>query len=140
MQFKEKENLIFARLFPNEDLFNSLKEICKKTKIKTGVIISGIGQLKNFELGYFKQKGNYCPQSFKKPFELLSLNGNIIKDGKDYKFHLHSVLSDEDKKVIGGHLLKGQVEVTNEIVILKSSAKLKRKKEKETGLEGLFIK
>jgi len=148
MQTKIEGNLIFIRLFPNEDLFKKLEKVCLKYKIEVGIIISGIGQFKNFELGYFKEKGNYCPEKFLKPYELLSLNGNIIKQpvssgrGKEYKFHLHAVMAGEDKKVIGGHLLKAKVEVTNEIVLLKCdlpAGSLKRKIEKKTGLEGLFL-
>ncbi len=138
MKTKEKNNLIFIRLFPGEEIYKNLKEACKKHSLQTGVILSGIGQVKNIELGYFKEKGNYTPQSFEESFELLSLNGNIIKDD-DYNFHLHAVLGNEDKKSIGGHLIKAQISVTGEIVILKTNLQLKRKKEEETGLDGLYL-
>jgi hypothetical protein len=141
MQSKEKDNLIFVRLFPNEDIFESLEKVCKKHEIKTALILSGIGQLKKFQLGYFKKKGNYSLEKFKKPHELLSLSGNIIFSEKEekYKFHLHAVLGNKEKHSIGGHLLKGKVEVTNEIVLLKTNLQIRRKLEKETGLEGMIL-
>ncbi|GAI19806.1 unnamed protein product [marine sediment metagenome] len=101
--------------------------------------MSGIGQLKQFQLGYFKQKGNYVPQDFARPHELLSLSGNISNQGGEYELHLHVVLGDEDKSVIGGHLIKGEVEVTNEIVLLKTDLKITRKLEESTGLEEMFL-
>ena len=66
MQTKEKDNLIFVRLFPDEDIYEKLEEAVKKYNVETAVVIAGIGQLNNFELGYFKEKGNYIPQLFTK--------------------------------------------------------------------------
>ncbi|MHC4271283.1 MAG: PPC domain-containing DNA-binding protein [Planctomycetota bacterium] len=139
MQTKEKENLIIIRLFPDQDLFKDLKEACKKHRVETAVVISGLGQLKKFELGYFKEKGNYVPQLFKEPHELLSLTGNISKQNDEYNFHLHAVLGNVNKQVVGGHLFKGVVEVTNEIVLLKTDIIIKRKVEEKTGLQGMFL-
>ena len=141
MQSREKDNLVFIRLFPNEDIFEELKKVCKKHGIKTAIILSGVGQLKKFELGYFKEKGNYSLEKFKRPHELLSLAGNIIFSEKEhkYKFHLHAILGNEKKQTVGGHLTKGKVRVTNEIVLLKTDLMAKKKLEPETGLEGMFL-
>jgi len=139
MQSEEKDNLILARLFPGEDIHQELKKICNKHRVETAVVLSGIGQLKQFQLGYFKEKGNYVPQEFAKPHELLSLLGNISNQKGEYKLHLHAVLGNEDKGVIGGHLIKGEVEVTNEIVLLKTAVSITRRLEETTGLEGMFL-
>ncbi len=139
MQSKEKDNLIFVRLFPNEDIYEELRNVCKKHNVKTAVVLSGLGQLKQFKLGYFKEKGNYLPQRFEKPHELLSLTGNISRQGKECEFHLHATLGDENKNVFGGHLIEGKVEVTNEIVLLRNEIKVDRKIEPNTGLRGLFL-
>jgi predicted DNA-binding protein with PD1-like motif len=139
MQSKEEASLIFIRLFPGEDIYRELEQACQKHNVVTAVVLSGVGQLKQFELGYFKEKGDYAPEEFKKPHELLSLAGNIsIQEGK-YNFHLHAVLGNQEKSVVGGHLIKGTVEVTNEIVLLKTSLKFKRKPEESTGLQGMYL-
>ncbi|TET42132.1 MAG: DNA-binding protein [Dehalococcoidia bacterium] len=139
MQSKEKNNLVFVRLFPNEDIHWELKRVCKKHEVETAVVLSGLGQLKQFQLGYYKEKGNYTPQEFHKPHELLSLTGNISKQEEEYNLHLHAVLGDEEKNVVGGHLISGKVEVTNEIVLLKTDLKIERKLEESTGLKGMFL-
>ena len=139
MQSKEKDSLVFVRLFPNEDPHHELRKVCKKHKIETAVVLSGLCQLKQFQLGYYKGKGNYTPQEFQKPHELLSLTGNISNQAGEYNLHLHAVLGDEGKKVIGGHLISAKVEVTNEIVLLKTDLKIKRILEESTGLEGMFL-
>ncbi len=137
MDSKEKAGVVFIRLHSGEDLFASLAEACKKHKVKTAIVLSAVGMLQDFELGYFKAKGNYAKQCFKKPHELVALSGIIMKLGNDYNFHLHAALANERKKVIGGHLVSAKVKVTAEIVLLKSSAKLRRVLDKETGLLAL---
>jgi predicted DNA-binding protein with PD1-like motif len=139
MKSKEKDNIIFIRLFEDEDLLDQIKNVCIFHNVKTAVVLSGIGQIKHAKLGYFKQKGDYLPESFNKPHELLSLSGNINKQNNKYNLHLHSVLSDENKNAIGGHLIEGKVSVTAEIVLLKTSINIQRKLDDNTGLKALFL-
>jgi predicted DNA-binding protein with PD1-like motif len=140
MQSQEKDNLIFIRLFPGEDINQGIIEACNKHEVKSAVVLSGIGQLKNVKLGYFKTKGDYSPEIFKNPIELISLTGNICKQDKDYILHNHVALGDENKQLIGGHLIEGSVKITAEIVLLKNSIDLTRKLNKETGLMDLNLK
>jgi len=140
MRSKENKNIIFVRLFPDEDVNKQLKEACRLHDVKTAVVISGIGQLKTVQLGYFKEKGNYAPETFNKPLEILSLTGNICKQGDDYIHHLHAVLSNEKKNAIGGHFIEGTISITGEIVLLKTNIDIQRKLDEDTGLEGLYLK
>ena len=139
MQSKEKDDIVFIRLYKEENVNKKIKEACKKHDIKTAVVLSGIGQLKKITLGFFKDKGNYTPKEFNFPLELLSLSGNICRDKEGYILHLHAVLGDEEKKAIGGHFIDGQISVTGEIVLLKTKINVKRKIDKETGLKNLFL-
>jgi predicted DNA-binding protein with PD1-like motif len=138
MQSAQKNNLIIARLFPGEDLFQLLGEIGKKYDITTAVVISAIGQIKQFRLGYFNGE-KYDYRDYGKTHELLSISGLISKDESPngYKFHMHAVVGDEEQNAFGGHLFKGTVEGTNEIVLLKTGIKTQRKKDENTGLQGL---
>ena len=140
MQSKEDKDIIIIQLFPDEEVNNKLKEVCRKHDIKTAVIISGIGQLKNAKLGYFKCKGNYTLEKFVEPLEILSLTGNICKQQGEHILHLHAVLGTEDKKAIGGHFFKGIISVTSEIFILKTNLDFQRKIDNETGLQTLYLK
>jgi hypothetical protein len=96
MQTKENQGIVAVRLFPEEDFYSSLKKACEKHYLREGIILSGIGQLKNFELGYFREKGDYTPEFFSSAFELVSLTGNIVKE-EDYTFHVHACLGNEKK-------------------------------------------
>ena len=139
MKTKEKNNIIFIRLYPGEDLNVQLIKACKLHNIKSAVVISGIGQLKNIHLGYFKEKGDYSPECFKDSFELLSISGNICKDKEGYLLHLHAVIGDEKKNVFGGHFISGIVEITCEIVILKTNMDATRVYDEKTCLKALFL-
>lgn len=139
MQSREKDNLIWVRLFPGEDVYEMLKQVCRQYEIKTAVIVSGLGQLADFELGFFKEKGNYLAERFSEPHELLCLTGNVSKQGNDYEFHLHAVLGNSRKQTVGGHFVGGRVSITAEIALLKTFLKVKRSTEEATGLRGLFL-
>jgi predicted DNA-binding protein with PD1-like motif len=139
MQSKEKQNIIFIRLFPDEDVNEKIIEVCKTHNVKTAVVLSGIGQLAKAQLGFFKDKGDYAPQIFNKPLEILSLTGNICKQDDEYILHLHTVLGDEQKNAVGGHFIEGQVSITAEIVLLKTNVVIQRKIDEKTGLKTLFL-
>jgi predicted DNA-binding protein with PD1-like motif len=140
MLSKDKKNIIILRLFPDEDVNKQIKNVCKNHDVKSAIIISGIGQLKNVQLGYFKEKGNYTRVTFNKPLEILSLNGNICKENGAYSIHMHAVLGDENKNAIGGHFIEGVVSVTAEIVLLKIDIGIKRKEDEVTGLKMLYFR
>lgn len=139
MQSKEKNGMIFIRLFPDENICEQLQMACERHNVRTAVVISGIGQLKRVKLGYFREKGNYLPEEFPEPLELLSLAGNVILQEGEYIFHLHVVLGYENKRAVGGHLIDGTVEITNEIVLLKSDMDPERRPEEKTGLKGIYL-
>jgi uncharacterized protein len=139
MKTTQKDNIIFIRLFPNEDIIENILDACEKHQVRTAVVLSAVGQLKDITLGYYKEKGNYTPQSFKEAHELLHISGTIIKQEDKYIPHLHVTLGNEQKMVLGGHLLKAKVEVTNEIVLLSSDALLKRRLCEENGLQELIL-
>ncbi|MDI6916391.1 MAG: DUF296 domain-containing protein [Thermoplasmatales archaeon] len=134
MKLKIESNIVVVKLDDGEDFFESMEKIVKSCNISSGMVLSGIGQLKNFELGYFDGK-KYVRKTFKKPMELVSMQGSIAGT-----FHIHCALADEHQNVYGGHLFKGIVSVVNEITILKlNKIKLRREEDKKTGLKTLEI-
>jgi len=139
MESKEDGNIVFIRLFPDEDFYGGVKAACIKHEVKTAVFLSGIGQLKDFKLGYFIEKGNYGEKHFPEVHELIALQGNVVFQDEEYVFHVHCVVGNREKKAFGGHLLSGIVSITNEIVLLKSDVSAVRREGEETGLKELFL-
>lgn len=140
MEYLESKDLIFIRLHQDDELFDRLREVCVACDVKVGVVLSGIGMLKQAELNFFKKQGEYSQVLFPEPLELVSLTGNIIFQDGEHAFHLHAVLARPNKEAVAGHLSKGKVNVTNEIVILKSDAPLNRELDPATGLMSLRLK
>ena len=138
MKSSEEKGLIVAKLDDGEDLLESLGDLVKKHNIGSGLVVSGIGMLRNFVLGYFDGK-EYRRKEFKTPCELVSLLGSITTD-KETVIHLHTSLADENNNVVGGHLFQAEVCSLNEIVIRRlDEISLTRQVNPETGLKMLDI-
>jgi predicted DNA-binding protein with PD1-like motif len=137
MEYREDQGLIMLRLHQDEDLFKSLEKVCAACDVRTGVFVSGIGMLKQAELSFYVKYGKYASAVFPEPLELVSLTGNVLREDGDYRFHLHAVLAKNTKEALAGHLAGGKVNVTNEIVILKSNIPALRKLDEATGLMAL---
>jgi predicted DNA-binding protein with PD1-like motif len=122
LSFRKEENLIVFRFEDGKDVIKSLKRVTKEHQIQSGVILSGIGMLRDFEISFYsREKAGYVTNKFNEPVELLSLSGNISLRNNETFFHLHVALAKEDKRAIGGHLKKATVHNTLEGVIVKFS-------------------
>jgi predicted DNA-binding protein with PD1-like motif len=137
MKYGEQGGLIYVRLHQGEDLFESLKAVCRANKVKTAIVLSGLGMLKQAELNFFVKTGQYSPVLYPEPMELVSLSGSVIRDEDDFLIHLHAVLGRANKEAVAGHLSSGKVNVTNEIVMLKTEIPARREMEEATGIMGL---
>ncbi len=115
-------NLIVFRFEDGKDVIENLKLIAKEHQIRSGVILGGIGMLRDFEISFYsREKRHYVTHRFNEPVELLSFSGNISVGNGETFFHLHVVLSREDDSAIGGHLKNAIVHNTIEGVIMKLS-------------------
>jgi len=115
-------NLIVFRFEDGKDVIESLKRVTKEHRIQSGVILGGIGMLRDSEISFYsREKAGYVTSKFDEPVELLSLSGNISLRNNEIFFHLHVALAKEDKSAIGGHLKKATVHNTIEGVIVKLS-------------------
>lgn len=140
MEFKRYKNILIVRLFKDEDLLSSIKVALKESNLKNGVIISGIGMLRDVELKVFKGRGKYANKIFDKDWEVVSFSGNIVKTEDDYVLHIHSAIADHNYRCFAGHLGSARVAVTLELFILDLPVRLYRRIDPETGLAGLFLR
>ncbi len=99
----------------DEDVHQSLLEFARAENLKAG-FISGIGALKQAELGFYHlDRQQYDRKMFSHEMELLALEGNLsFYNGAPF-VHLHTVLGLTDFSVVGGHLFSAKVAVTCEI-------------------------
>jgi len=136
MEIRKEGNIIVAK-FVDGEIIENVKRLVEKESIDSAIILSGIGMLKNVEIGYFSGK-EYKIEKIEEPVELVSLQGNIGR-GDEIICHFHIAVAGENHELKGGHLLKGEVKVVNEIAILKlREIKIKRKKN-AIGLMEMFL-
>jgi len=134
MDYRKSGREIVLRLDEDEEMVESITAICKKENIESA-LVSAVGALKKAELGHFDTKERkYNTKVFEGMFEIASLNGNIAVLNGEPLAHLHIVIADTDFSTHGGHLMKGVVNPTCEIVILLLETKIKRAKDEKTGL------
>ncbi len=134
MKWKKTEDSYIIKLEKGDEIIKSITEFCKKQEIKAG-FLSGIGALDEVTIGIFDIKTKkYSFKTIKEDLEILSLNGNISSLNESPFIHLHIILSDEQMKAFGGHLKKGIISITGEILLIKSKKSIKRNKDIFSGL------
>ena len=108
---------IFARLFEDEDLLETIALAAKQNSVNSGFFFL-IGTLKKAVLGYYKE-GKYLPIMKDGPLEIVSCMGNIsVKEKAELVVHGHIVVSNSKGDAFGGHVLPGcLVDATAELVL-----------------------
>ncbi len=123
--FAKEGNVVIAK-FEDGEIIQNLKELMGKLNAKAAIILNGVGQLEHAIIGYF-DGNDYVKKEIEEAAELVSLQGNIGMDGNDYIIHAHVALGLKNHNIVGGHLIKGNVKVVNEIAIyLLESTEIKR--------------
>lgn len=133
-----KMKQITFRIKPNQFLKEEIVRAAKEHGIKAGVLLSIVGGLENAVLrmaGATPDRQDV--KDFNGPFEIVSGTGTISQDG----CHIHISVSDQEGKVIGGHLKDGcRVHLTAEIMIgVFDDVSYRRVYDAETGFKELQI-
>jgi len=111
--------VVVVALEPGEMLLEAIQQAIAEHDVKSGVVISGIGTLKNLQMHYITHTDFPSTNEFvniERPLELVAVSG-VIADGEP---HLHVAVSCGREEVYCGHLEPGsEVAYLAEIVILK---------------------
>jgi len=97
--------IILIRLGQGDDIYESLLAVAKKKKIRSGLIISGVGSVSKYHYHVVKTINIPILNEYtrgEKALDVLCIQGMIM----DEQVHAHITLSDIDN-VIGGHMEKG---------------------------------
>ena len=134
MEYKRYNSVIALRLDKGDDITESVYKVAEKEGVKAATV-SGIGATDDFTVGVFDiSKKAYKEYVYKGNHEINSLIGNITeKDGKPY-IHLHITATGDECKVVGGHLIKGVISLTGEIVITVIDGAILREFNDELGI------
>ncbi|MEO8352566.1 MAG: PPC domain-containing DNA-binding protein [Chthoniobacteraceae bacterium] len=133
------ERTLAAVFAPGDEVAAGLLQIATEQNL-TAARLTGIGALSRVVLGYFDlEKREYREIEIDEQVEVLSLLGNFALHGAEKKVHAHIVVGKADGSAHGGHVLKGWVRPTLELLIVESPGFLARKIDEATGLPLLSI-
>jgi len=101
----------------------------------TAASFTAIGAFRGAVLGYFdRDRREYDEIPVEEQVEVLSLLGDVAVGEGEPKVHAHAVLGRRDGSTVGGHLLRGEVWPTLELVLRAAPAHLRKRRDPETGL------
>lgn len=134
MEYRRFGNTIIVRMDRGEDLFEKLKRVAMLEDIKLASI-SALGTFSFMNVGiYDLEQKKFLGNDFEGMFEIVSLTGTINTMNGEYYSHLHAAAGDRNGNVYGGHLSKGIVGATLEMVITVIDGIVDREKDEDTGL------
>ncbi|MFE9690242.1 PPC domain-containing DNA-binding protein [Micromonospora sp. NPDC005806] len=97
--------------------------------------VTAVGGFAEAEVGWFdRDTGDYRRIPVAEQVEVLSLLGDVAERDGDPVLHVHAVLGRSDGGTVGGHLLRGQVWPTLEVIISEVAPELAKQVDPETGL------
>ena len=125
MKWKKKNDIIVVIMEHGEDFLENIKKLIESPELpELAIVVTALGMLNDVEMGYFDGE-KYEIHRLPEPAELLGISGLITKE-TDPPYHFHVTLGKKDGGVTGGHLLKGRVWNTVEMVLLVEEIKLRR--------------
>lgn len=123
------------RLERGEEIIKTLFDFCQKNEIYSGWF-QGLGAVSKAQLALYRLKDKkYFERKLKKPLEIASMFGIISRE----KLHTHCVLTNQQMKACGGHLVKAVVSATCEVVLHKGEKEIDRVYDKDIGLDLLSL-
>ena len=112
-----------------EEIQESLRQFASKVNIKSA-FYQGIGALTQVELAFFCIDSKvYDRQFFDGEYELVSLMGNLSLHEGAVVPHTHVSLGDKNFQTYSGHLVRGVVSVTAEIIVTPIDIELSREED-----------
>ena len=151
MEYRKIGDNYYVRMDRGDEIISTLLEICEKESIPSAVF-SGIGGCQSAELQVFiPETGSFETEHLEGMLELVSLNGNVVRDDNGQLFHhTHALFSfkggnrdvdnivggyqDGQHGMAGGHLKATTVLYTAEIELRPTiGGAIGRKFDPETG-------
>lgn len=122
-------------LAAGEEVMGALKAFAAEERLAAAQI-TAIGALSDAELQYFDwQAKEYRPIPVREQVEVASLVGDVAlaPDGKP-AVHVHIVVGRHDGSALAGHLARGHVRPTLEVILTESPAHLRKRHDPQSGL------
>ena len=124
----------FLVLDSGDEVMEQLAEFARYQGIGAGSV-TGIGAFSEATLAFFDpEQKRYDEHPVAEQVEVLSLLGDLTRYDGEPHAHVHAVLGRPDGSTVGGHLLRGRVRPTLEVVLTELPTALARRWDADAGL------
>ena len=128
------ERTYIVRLEKGEEIITALQDFAGKEQISNAQV-EGIGSVENPTLAHYRvDSKKYSEKQIDGIFEITSLPGNIGLFEHKPVIHAHVTIGNEHMQLYGGHLVKGVVSATAELIITVYPTKLEKLYDEAIGL------
>jgi len=126
----QMNRIVMGKLGMDIDLLDGIKELAKREKVQTGIILSAVGALKkaifrNLRIlppGLKIEKHHRLYFELEQPMEIVSLTGWMAtKEDMDLEVHAHfsaSTVIQDQIITLGGHLTSGIITSIKVVVVI----------------------
>ena len=130
----DKQKTYAIILESGEEAKEQILSFAKKMNLSASQF-TAIGAFSDTTVGFYDFSiKDYKKNRFNQQMEVVSLAGDISMYKNEYKVHGHIVLANEEGAAFGGHLIKGIVHPTLEIILTESPLYLKREMDEKSGI------
>ena len=124
------DRIVMGKLGMNIDLLEGIEELVKRERVRTGVILSGIGALKKATFRNLKvlppdlkiEKHHRLYLELEQPMEIVSLTGWIAtREDGEVEIHAHfsaSTVMENQVATLGGHLISGTLTSLKVVIVI----------------------
>lgn len=119
---------------PDDEVTAGLKHFAEFERL-SAAHFTGIGAFSSVTVAWFDlKKQEYQPIEIAEQVEVLSLIGDVAESDEKPSVHAHICVAKRDGSAHGGHLQKGRVRPTLELIVIESPSHLRKTYRREFGL------
>ena len=134
MQYRKYGNTYVVRIDVNEEILQSLKQMCEQEEILLAQV-SAIGAVDHAIVGvYDLQEKRYHQEETEGFMEITSLSGSVTWMNDQPYIHLHVTMADQKNLLHGGHAIELRVGATCEMFVRVLDGHVIREKDEELGI------
>jgi hypothetical protein len=134
MQYKKIGDTYLVRLDLNEEIMQSLKQLCEKEDIRLAQV-NAIGASNHAVIGvYDLQAQAYHREELNGFMEITGLTGNVTRMNGEIYLHLHGTMADRNNVIHGGHVIELTVGATCEMFVQVLPGEVSRSRDEDLGI------
>ena len=135
----ERMQGILVKLVPGEEILTCLKALARRLDIPSA-FVTGLGAVNDVTLALYDPAARrYYETRLLEDLEVATMTGNLSWLGDEPIVHLHGVVSRADCTTAAGHIMRGFVSATLEVMLQVGEQRVERRPDAAIGLNLLHL-